>query len=305
MSDSDKSCGASGQLVGAPLTAPSTIGACVTLSCIWEATAPKPGNVYRGADFEDVSYADFLTSAAVVGPVLEKAAEQGIGRTVLEAVGATRSAVDTNTNLGTVLLLTPLAAVPFEIPLAEGISAVLAELGIEDTQYVFEAIRFAQPGGLGHVDQANVQDAEVPSISLVEAMRLAAEYDLVARQFVNGFEQVFFIAGHLAAGVVRGWGLADAIVYGFLQLLAEHPDSLIRRKRGKAVAQQASTRAAAVLAQGEPGQNTYADAVAEFDFWLRGDGHQRNPGTSADFVAAGLFVLLREQRLNWPMKFYG
>ncbi len=34
------------------------------VACIWEATARKAGNVHRGADFPDVTYADFLASAA-------------------------------------------------------------------------------------------------------------------------------------------------------------------------------------------------------------------------------------------------
>ena len=34
--------------------APLTLGAKATLACLWEATAPKPGNVYRGADFADM-----------------------------------------------------------------------------------------------------------------------------------------------------------------------------------------------------------------------------------------------------------
>ena len=41
-------------------------GVQATLACLWEATAPKPGNVYRGADFDDLTYADFITSAAVI-----------------------------------------------------------------------------------------------------------------------------------------------------------------------------------------------------------------------------------------------
>ena len=31
-------------------------GAAASLACAWEVTAPKPGNVYRGADFDDVTY---------------------------------------------------------------------------------------------------------------------------------------------------------------------------------------------------------------------------------------------------------
>ena len=48
------------------------VGAAASLACLWEVTAPKPGNVHRGADFEDASYMDFVQSAIVVGPILER-----------------------------------------------------------------------------------------------------------------------------------------------------------------------------------------------------------------------------------------
>ena len=86
--------------------------------------------------------------------------------------------------------------------------------------------------------------------------------------------------------------------------LAEFPDSLVARKCGKKMAQEVSHRAAAVLNVDQPGSPAYGGALRSFDFWLRSDGHRRNPGTSADLIAAGLFVLLREERLDWPVKFY-
>ncbi len=283
---------------------PTTLGASITLACIWEATAPKPGNVYRGADFEDLSYVDFLVSAAVVGPVLEKAAEQSVGATVLEAVKRTRVAVATNTNLGMLLLLAPLAAVPAEASLAKGIGCVLDSLTGEDAKHVFEAIRTAQPGGLGSVEEADVNDTAIPKISLNEAMRLAANRDLIARQYTNNFQQVFQIADHLQQLAQRGLPLSKAIVQAFLQLLSKHPDSLIARKCGDQIAGEVSAQAAAVLASGQPGEATYQAALQEFDFSLRVDGHRRNPGTSADLIAAALFVLLRENQLDWPVPFY-
>ena len=96
-----------------------SIGKCATLACLWEVTAPKPGNVYRGADFEDLTFADFLTSAVVVGPIVDQCPQLGVGRTVLSAVQATRRTVGTNTNLGTLLLLAPLAAVGYGKALAK------------------------------------------------------------------------------------------------------------------------------------------------------------------------------------------
>jgi triphosphoribosyl-dephospho-CoA synthase len=56
--------------------------------------------------------------------------------------------------------------------------------------------------------------------------------------------------------------------------------------------------AARVLDAGLPGDQGHEQALADFDFWLRSDGHRRNPGTTADLIAAALFVLLREGRLR-------
>src|SRR6185436_20912162 len=104
-----------------PLTSPLSIGQCATFACLLEATAPKVGNVHRGADFENLTFTDFMVSAVAIGPVMESARANGVGPTILEAIKATRRLVDTNTNLGMVLLIAPLAAVPREEPLDTGI----------------------------------------------------------------------------------------------------------------------------------------------------------------------------------------
>lgn len=280
------------------------IGLCATLACLWEATAAKPGNVYRGADFEDLTYADFVTSAALIGPEIGKVREQGVGRTIHLAVAATRAAVATNTNLGMLLLIAPLAAVPTESNLKDGIANVLNALDRHDTAEVYAAIRLAQPGGLGQVDEADVTAQQVPELPLLEVMGLAQNRDLVARQYVNGFAQVFTTADRIQAALQKEKCLSDAIVWAYLQQLAEWPDSLIARKRGEPVARRVSDQAAEVLTQANCGNAAYAAALRDFDFSLRTDGHQLNPGTSADLVAAGLFVLLREKQIQWPIQFY-
>ncbi|MCH2113996.1 MAG: triphosphoribosyl-dephospho-CoA synthase [Pirellulales bacterium] len=286
-----------------PLPHPSC-GACATLACIWEVSAFKPGNVYPGADFENATCADFFTSAAVIGPVMEQVPVLGVGKAVRNAVEATQLAVGANTNLGTLLLLAPLAAVPASRPLVQGVAGVLGALGIVDTQNIYEAIRLAAPGALGTVASADVNAPQSPPLTPVEVMRLAAQRDLVARQYVNQFEQVFEVADQIECGMREGLALGDSIVRAFLVLLAAFPDSLIARKCGAPVAEEATRRAAGVLAAGRLGESVVDNAIRDFDSWLRSDGHRRNPGTSADLVAAGLFTLLREQRINWPVRFY-
>jgi triphosphoribosyl-dephospho-CoA synthase len=97
--------------------------------------------------------------------------------------------------------------------------------------------------------------------------------------------------------------MESAIIHCHLHLLAGHPDTLIARKRGRAEAEEASRRAADVLAGGWPARAEGRAALAALDQWLRTDGHARNPGTTADLVTACLFVALRDGLIQLPQTF--
>jgi triphosphoribosyl-dephospho-CoA synthase len=275
------------------------IGLCAQVACVWEATARKPGNVTRHHDFADATYLDFVLSAAAIAPVLATAAQRGVGATVLEAVRATRRVVATNTNLGIILLLAPLAAMPEGEDLRGGVRRILAGLGVEDARRVYEAIRLAAPGGLGRVADQDVR--EEPTQPLREVMALAAGRDLVARQYAGGFAEVFddgvpaLTAGLEATGCLEG-----AIIHAHLHLMALHPDTLIARKRGPAEAEEAARRARRVLEQGWPREPAGMAALAELDAWLRAEGNRRNPGTTADLLTASLVVALRQGTIPLP-----
>jgi triphosphoribosyl-dephospho-CoA synthase len=265
------------------------------IACIWEATARKPGNVHRYRDFDDSSYLDFLLSAAAIAPVMTTACQRRVGATVLDAVRATRRVTGTNTNLGIVLLLAPLATVPPERELQSGAERVLAGLDVEDARLVYEAIRLASPGGLGRVSEQDVS-AE-PTQTLRQVMALAADRDVVAQQYANGFAAVFNDGvPALLAGLERTGSMEEAIISVHLHLMAKHPDTLIARKCGRAEAEEAARRARAVIETG------WAE-LKSFDAWLRAEGHTRNPGATADLLTACLFVLLREHKITLPSRF--
>lgn len=289
-----------------PSTSTSTlsIGQLATTACLMEVTVPKPGNVHRSADFEDVSYFDFVLSAVAIGPAMQEAAVgTPLGATVLEAIRATRSVVATNTNLGSVLLLAPLCMAPPDVPLTDGVRQVLDRLTPFDAENVYVAIRLAQPGGLGEVSESDVSGD--PPEDLIEAMSLAAERDLVAAQYATGFTDIFgCVVPWLEAALSGDWSVTDAVVRVHLQLMSLFPDSLIARKCGPAVSQKAAEMAQAALDAGQPGETAYQNKVADLDFWLRSDGHRRNPGTTADMLAAGLFVVLREGTLEPPYRLF-
>ena len=279
---------------------PLSPGRLAQLACLLEVTARKPGNVHRFRDFDDVSYFDFVLSASAIADPLDRVRVLGVGEAVLRAVEATRRLVASNTNLGMILLLAPLAGVAADEPLATGVLPVLRETTRDDARWVYRAIRLAMPGGLGVVEAEDV--AGEPTVTLLESMRLAAGRDLVARQYANGYLEVFRVAlPALRSSLGEGRPLETAIIASALALLAGHPDTLIARKRGAVEAHEASRRAAEVLALGWPDAPAGVSLLEDFDLWLRAEGHSRNPGATADLVTAALFAALRDGIIPLPM----
>jgi len=271
--------------------AQQSLGQMATLACLLEVSAPKPGNVHRGADFEDLTFYDFQTSAVAIGPVFDLAKQLRVGSLVLAAIQATQSVVSTNTNLGLMLLMAPLAkATVFD---ETAMPIVMNELTAADAQDIYQAIALADAGGMGEVESMDITDAAPDS--LLEAMSAAQDHDLIAAQYGNGFVDLFVDAvGPLREKLKAGAILTEAIVQTHVQFMSRHPDSLIARKCGVEIAEEAAKRAYAVVEARAQDLELYARELSELDFWLRSDGNRRNPGTTADFIGAAIFVGLIE-----------
>jgi len=277
------------------------IGAAAQLACLLEASAPKPGNVSPGRAFADTRYEDFLASAAAIGGPLSGAGGRGVGETVRLAVEATAVWTRSNTNLGIVLLLAPLAraasVLTARTPLRDALRGVLDSTTVDDAREVYAAIRLASPGGLGRADAQDVTDE--PTVTLLDAMRLAADRDTIAREYASGFE-ITFETGAPALKRARCDRLSwdDAIVETYLMLLSATPDTHIARRGGATLAADVSRRARDVLARGGVRSPQGRQEIDAFDRTLREDGNLANPGTTADLTAAAIFVMLMEGGWN-------
>jgi triphosphoribosyl-dephospho-CoA synthase len=274
------------------------VAATAEAACLLEARAPKPGNVSPGRERPGLTYRDFVVSASILGSVFrQRAGRSRVGALVLETIRRSRAQVGTNTHLGIVLLLAPLAKAALLEEGREGASLrdrllrVLGDLDRRDARDAYEAIRLARPGGLGRVPEEDVRHP--PAVTLLEAMRLAAERDAVARAYASGYEAVF------ATGVPaitrlrrRGAGVDQAIAGAFLELLAKEPDTLVRRRHGDRVAERVSRQAALALRAGGPLRPAGRRILARLDARLRAARPPINPGATADLVAASLFVWL-------------
>lgn len=264
---------------------PDAVAEAFRAACRAELQALKPGNVHVHADGHAMTVADFLASAEASAPHIADP-HLPVGRRIEAAVAATRAAVGQNTNLGILLLAAPLAAAAQAGgDLAQSLARVLAGLTVEDAAACYRAIRLAAPGGLGRSGRHDVADE--PTIMLRAAMQEAAERDLIARQYANGFADVLGLGvGRLAEGGARGWREPWAVGSAFLGFLGRFPDSHIVRRHGAEVAERVRLKAAALdrdlLAAAEPAERTAA--LLAFDAELKRDGI--NPGTGADLTVA-------------------
>jgi triphosphoribosyl-dephospho-CoA synthase len=277
-------------------------------ACGLDVAVRKPGNVSRASPGHAMRAEMFLRSAeAAVDPLFAHGVP--VGERIETAVAATRAAVGCNTNLGILLLCAPLAAALERLPpaaeraagdaeaaaavagalksLRAAVGTVLCKLDVADARAAYRGIAIAKPGGLG---RASAQDvAALPSVDLRAAMALAAERDSIARQYANGYADVF-VDGLAASGWLReGRPLAGVVQTVYLTFLAGWPDSHIVRKLGSVVAQSVTAEASAWLARlhADPAVGEQA-AFASWDENLK--ALAINPGTSADLTVCTLFI---------------
>ncbi len=254
-------------------------------ACAEELAALKPGNVHVHAPGHRMTVEDFTHSADVSAPLLCRAGAP-LGQRIRDAAAATRAAVGQNTNLGILLLCGPLAMAAER---RASVAAVIAASDLDDAEAVFDAIRIAQPGGLGSAERHDVR--QPATVTLRTAMAEAASRDSVARQWINGFADVLGV-GMAAYNDARArWSdPCWAAVGTYLTFLAAFPDSHVARRHGAAAADSVQHQAERVrvdfTARADPA--VMLPRLLAWDTALKAAGI--NPGTSADLTVAVAFA---------------
>jgi triphosphoribosyl-dephospho-CoA synthase len=261
-------------------------------ACRLDVAVPKPGNVSIASPGHRMVADQFIASAAAAAaPLCEPRA--AVGRRIEGAVRASWAAAGCNTNLGIVLLCAPIAAAreccampPAPTALQDMLHRVTQALTVDDARAAYRAIAHANPGGLGRAPAQDV--AAEPSIDLRAAMALAADRDRIARQYAQGFDEVF-AQGLPAFQQGLDHGIPAAVLGTYLHWLASGPDSHIVRKHGAALAQTVTAEAAVLCREWRvQGHLAGSHALSSWDTQLKTRGI--NPGTSADLTVATLFV---------------
>lgn len=292
---------ARGALTDTVDTTHARLAALVSHACRLDVQSLKPGNVGVHGDGHGLAVSDFELSAEAIAPVIS-APRLGVGERIERAIAATHAAVNTNTNLGIVLLLTPLMSAAW-LPAGSGnlqkrLVTVLQSLSVDDAHHAYRAIRLANPGGMGTVRDQDV--SRTPSVTLLEAMRMASERDRVAHQYASGYADVFGIgvpAWYSAKqrGLSESWAMSAT----YLAMLAAIPDSLISRKHGVAAAQWVQSTAKPLADRAQTWQSdedatSHQAGLMAFDHALKARGW--NPGTSADLCVA---AVVADSLIRW------
>jgi triphosphoribosyl-dephospho-CoA synthase len=272
---------------------PDRVAQCALLALLFElSSSPKPGNVDRGHDFHDIGFHHFLTSAVSSYPVFRRAADgaAGPGALILEGVTAWQSwNLSSNTHFGSLVLMIPLAlAAGRRGELQEELKRVLDQSSTEDALAFYRA--FSQAGArvvdvesYSLTDKEWEQRLEESGKSLLDLMRLSAGHDLVAREWSTYYQRCFALSDRMTDLIIKkGWN--EGVVRSYLEALAEAPDSLVQAKFGIKTAQEVSRRAAQALKDPTLKQALRLDLeLLEQDI---------NPGSTADLIAASLFIAL-------------
>jgi triphosphoribosyl-dephospho-CoA synthase len=213
-----------------------------------------------------------------------------------------------NTLLGTVLLLSPIAAAAGMTlaekeklsisQLRENIKLVVKSTTPADAVAVYEAINIANPNGL--IDKAPTLDVNDPAskkkilkenIPLHDIFKISAPYDSISREWVKNYPLTFETGlPYFTQQLKKTDNLNTAIVHTFLKILSTVPDTLIARKVSLKKAKEISQKAQQILDSGGLTTAVGREKLSIFDRELRNPTNQHNPGTTADIIAAVLAV---------------
>ncbi|MBA7593361.1 2-(5''-triphosphoribosyl)-3'-dephosphocoenzyme-A synthase [subsurface metagenome] len=283
---------------------------------------PKPGNVHRTADLKGMTFEHFIASSIAIGPVLLDVAKKGFraGKGEIKTVdigvgGAIKSAIgntmkwqrDGNTNLGIVLLLTPLAAAAGMTLAKEGkiqmkklrtnLSCVLKSTTPEDALNVYDAILIANPEGLGKVDELDLKNEaskkkiKEERISLYEIMAISSGWDNISKEWVTDMQITFEFGYPLVRKLYgRTKNMNTTTVQSFLEILSKYPDTYVRRIHGKKIAEKVSEKARAIIEKGGMLTSAGRVLIKKFDEELR--KKSINPGTAADLTSSSLMLAI-------------
>ncbi len=263
---------------------------------------PKPGNVHRTRNYEDMVFEDFIISGIVIGDTIREATKNVnienpcLGKYILNAVKETDNWIKNNTNLGIVMMIIPIACATaisnnFN-EIRPNIVKLMKSTSVEDACDLYDAINIADAGGMGNQDEYDVastnakEELKANKQTMWDVLKISAPWDRLANEMTSDMPVVFEIGYPTYYNLIKENSLNKSCILTFLTILSEIPDTLISRKYGAKKASEISNQARQLLKY--QNDDDFKDKLKEFDDYLY--ENKFNPGTTADLTAASIFV---------------
>jgi len=288
------------------------IAKCAQIASVLEVSGhPKPGNVHRTHDFEDMVFEDFLISGVVIGHNMRRAALQGsryrnpeswhkigLGELIKDSVLETDGWVENNTNLGIVMLLIPLSAAAGMSPdldsVRDNLDRIMKATTPEDAVNLYQAINIADAGGMGEQSELDVasEDSAMEllekEVNMFQVLEMSSGWDRLSYELTNQMPVTFETGFPVFREVKSKNTINQATVQTFLTILSQYPDTLIERKYGEHKAREVSAGAKSILDEGGILTQEGRNKLHQFDDELVKRG--LNPGTTADLTASSIMA---------------
>jgi len=277
-----------------------------TLGALLEVAIPKPGNVNRYRDFEDLTLYHFIFANTSVIDVLFEATHRGeliregklqpeeakLGELIKKAVENSKKAQSSNPNFGIITLEIPLIIAltwAEDIEACEEVKKLIASSSPRDTIEFYRAIRIANPKGIKRgikydvYDDSSFEELMRDEINLKRLAEISSERELIFKEWLTGYG-LSYSTFHRLKELSSEFSLEEATIKAFLELLSRNLDTLIIRKAGLEEAKLVRRKAKETLAG--------KLSLEEFDEFLREKKDLRNPGSLADIMAISLSLLI-------------
>ena len=260
--------------------------------CDTEMKSLKPGNVHKFSESHDMNVQDFFKSSLIISKCLTKN-NLDLGKKILNSVNEIQNKIKKNTNLGIILMLSPIVTVVqkegiiSKEELLRKIRSLIKKQNIKNSIPIFKAISLTSPGGLGFSKKYDVN--EPPNTNLYKAMEFAKKKDLIARQYCNGFEDIYKIGIPAYKKFYNKWGKVDWALTGvYLTFLQKFNDSHIARNKGNEIATSIKKEAKKYYLFLKKNKNLIKIKKKLLIFDKKLKSKRINPGTIADLTVATL-----------------
>lgn len=203
-------------------------------SCAEELNVNKPGNHSHESKILGMYSKKFLHASKVSAEIMIDK-EKSIGEIIFSSTKKCIDCLNSNYNLGIILLCTPLIKAHLNKPkkFKKELNKILKNIDNYDTKLILDAIKYAQPGGIKkYKGEGDVFMKNTDNLSFLKIMEISSKWDRISKCYVDNYNEIFKIGLPFLSEIKKKITKGKAIQMLYLKFASRYMDSHILRKYG-------------------------------------------------------------------------